>query len=100
LIQQKAALLQWWRQDFPVGNAPSGIAFDGENIWVANSGSNNVTKLQASDGSTLGTFPAGEFPIAIAFDGANMWVTNIRASTVTKLASNGKTQSPFPVSKL
>jgi hypothetical protein len=24
---------------------PSGVAFDGANIWVANQGSNNVSKL-------------------------------------------------------
>lgn len=33
----KAALLQWYRQDFPTGGGYShGVAFDGANIWVAN----------------------------------------------------------------
>ena len=35
---------------FAVGNIPIGIAFDGANIWVANSSSGTVTKLRASDG--------------------------------------------------
>lgn len=30
---------------YPVGTDPSGIAFDGANIWVANTGSGTVTKL-------------------------------------------------------
>ena len=47
LMQQKAALLQWWKQDFPVGDSPTGIAFDGANIWVTNRNSNTVSKLPA-----------------------------------------------------
>ncbi len=29
---------------FPVGTRPLGVAFDGANIWVANSGSSTVSK--------------------------------------------------------
>ena len=78
LIQSKAALLRWYRQDFAVGSNPVAVAFDGSNIWIANQGSNNVTKLRASDGSPVGTFPlAGTnmHPSGIAFDGTNIWVT-------------------------
>jgi hypothetical protein len=90
LKQIKAALLQWYRQDFAVGNAPTGIAFDGANIWVANSGDNTVTKLRASDGLNLGTFAAGITPVALAFDGANIWVAGFDSTFVTKLrASDG-----------
>jgi DNA-binding beta-propeller fold protein YncE len=31
------------------------VAFDGTNIWVANTHSNNVTKLLASTGTVVGT---------------------------------------------
>src|SRR5437868_475741 len=55
LLQQKAALLQWYRQDFAVGTGPQGVAFDGTNLWVANSCSNDVAKLKGSDGALLGT---------------------------------------------
>ena len=90
LKQLKAALLQWYRQDFAVGTAPRAIAFDGANIWVANSGSDNVTELRASDGTVLGTFNVSG-PVGIAFDGANIWVVNGDISnSVTKLrASDG-----------
>lgn len=69
--------------DFGVGVGPTGVVFDGENIWVANFGSNTVTKLRARDGVNLGTFEAGHNPIEAAFDGANIWVTN-GSDTVSK----------------
>ena len=54
------ALLQCWTASaYPVGAAPSGVAFDGTNIWVANGSSNNVTRLLASNGSVVGTYSVG-----------------------------------------
>jgi hypothetical protein len=80
---------------FPVGSNPAGLAFDGSNIWVANSSS--VTKLRASDGANLGTFPAGSSPRAVAFDGANIWAANLNSDNVTKLrASDGANLGTFP----
>jgi len=61
------------------------VAFDGTNIWVANSGSNSVTKLLASTGATLGTFGVGSVPVAVAFDGANIWVANKGSNSVSKI---------------
>jgi DNA-binding beta-propeller fold protein YncE len=45
-----------------VGTHPESVAFDGANIWVSNYGSNNATKLRASDGTVLGTFAVGTNP--------------------------------------
>ena len=45
------------------GRGTDGIAFDGANIWVANGNSNSVSKLRASDGTTLGTFSVGGGPL-------------------------------------
>ena len=82
-------------QRVAVGNGPRGVAFDGANIWVTNAGSNNVTKLRASDGALQGTFAVGTSPFGVAFDGANIWVAN-NSSTVTKLrASDGALQGTF-----
>jgi hypothetical protein len=66
---------------------------------VANGFGNSVTKLRASDGTTLGTFAAGINPNGIAFDGANIWVANnLVAGTATKLrASDGANVGTFPV---
>ena len=96
------ALLRWYEANesgvtFSVGNSPFGVAFDGANIWVANAGSNYVTKLRASDGAVLGTFTVGSVPTGVAFDGANIWVTSL-IGIVTKLrASDGTPLGTFLV---
>src|SRR5437764_13368773 len=43
-------------QTLRVGNYPTGLAFDGANIWVVNEGDNDVMKLRATDGALLGNF--------------------------------------------
>jgi len=60
---------------FTVGEGPLGIAFDGANMWVANANDGTVSKLRASDGTTLGTFSVGgDSPAGVAFDGENIWL--------------------------
>ena len=59
-----------------MGNKPAGVAFDGANMWVANHGSNTVTKLQVSNGTVIGNFAVGQNPWGVAFDGAHIWVAN------------------------
>lgn len=66
------------------GSGHSAICFDGANLWIANSTTNNVTKLSSS-GVVLGTYPVGNAPYGICFDGANIWTTNHSDNTVTKL---------------
>ena len=79
--------LRWdvLRGDFGVGTLPSGVAFDGANIWVANFGGNSVTKLRASDGANLGTFPVGQGPVGIAYGVGVIWVANYTDNTVSGL---------------
>lgn len=85
-------------QRVTVGSSPRFAAFDGANIWVANGGGGNVTKLRASDGAVQGTFAVGSQPFGVVFDGANIWVTNSGSNTVTKLrASDGALQGTFAV---
>ena len=52
-------------ETFPVGGYPDGLAYDGENIYVANSGDSTVTKLRASDGAQLGLFNTGVGPVEL-----------------------------------
>src|SRR5262245_38082025 len=52
------ATLHWYDvnktfADRPVGASPVGVAYDGANIWVANAGANNVSKLDAATGATI-----------------------------------------------
>ena len=61
-------------------------------------GSNTVSKLGVSDGTTLGTYPVGAGPYGVAFDGVNIWVTNQGGNSVTKLqASNGALLGTYAV---
>jgi hypothetical protein len=100
---QQIALLRWYEanqagNNFATGIRPRGIAFDGANIWVTNQDSGNVSKLNATDGSLVGTYTAGIVPGEIAFDGANIWVTDVVANKLTKLkASNGSLAGSYSV---
>jgi len=73
---EKVALLKWFpayeTTSFAVGKSPTGVAFDGANIWVTNQYGSSVTKVRANDGTNLGTFTTGSGPTGIAFDEANM----------------------------
>lgn len=79
------------------------MCFDGANIWVANYGSNSVTKLEANDGKVLGTFTVGTEPANVAFDGANIWVTNwvtnFGSNNVTKLRASDGTRGRVRVGR-
>jgi hypothetical protein len=88
-------------------STPKGIATDPTgNVWVANSGSNSVTKFDAlgvtptdatgylsgSSGYTIGSVSA---PVALAIDpSGNAWVANGN-STVTEIAANGSPGTLF-----
>jgi len=83
---------------YSVGTYPVGIAFDGTNIWTTNKNSNNVTKLLASTGATVGTYSVGSKPFGIAFDGDNIWVANSGSVLLTKLrASDGSMVGAYGV---
>lgn len=83
-------------------NAPQGIAIDSSgNAWVANSGTNTITKLSSSGSGASGSpFSGGtmNLPAAIALDASgNLWVANYAGSSVTELNSSGAVVlgSPF-----
>jgi hypothetical protein len=98
LAETRAALLQWYPSAYAVGDYPYGLAFDGTNIWVANWGSNTVTKLLPTSGAVVGTYTVGSAPVRLAFDGTNIWVANYGDSTVTKLlASTGAVEGTYAV---
>jgi 6-phosphogluconolactonase (cycloisomerase 2 family) len=57
------------------------------NVWVANYGSANVTKL-SSAGATLGTYSVGSSHVGVAVDqSGNVWVANYGSNNVTKMSS-------------
>ena len=97
------ALLRWYDVNtvvgsFAVGSAPTGVAFDGANIWVANNGAGSVTKLRASDGAVQGTSSVGSQPHGVAFDGASIWVTPTTAATTSPSCgpATARCRAPMP----
>ena len=53
---ESVSILRWYAinqtaAEFSVGQQPAGAAFDGTDMWIANSQSGNVTKLRAGDGA-------------------------------------------------
>jgi hypothetical protein len=60
-----------------------GMTFDGTDVWVANSVSNNLTKIPPTGIPTTVTPNANCLtPIALAFDTANIWITCEQSNSV------------------
>src|SRR5579862_9050065 len=78
----QVALLKWFpsyqtaNATFPVGSGPTGVAFDGANIWVTNESDGTATVLLASNGQKTSTISGIGSPYGLAFDGAYMWVAD------------------------
>jgi len=70
-----------------LGNAPIGIAFDGERIWTTNEDSVSIISLNPTSVTTIST-GFGRL-LGILYDGANIWVTDQDVSALHKLNANG-----------
>lgn len=66
-------------------NNPNGIVFDSSgNLWLANSGANQVLKLRPSDGTILATITSHlDGPTRLVFAFGSLYVTNISGNNVT-----------------
>src|SRR5207249_7395436 len=81
---------------FAVGDGPSGVAFDGASIWVANFFGQSVLKLRPSDGAVLATVAVPDGPADVLAAGPYVWVASNGADRVTKLrASDGMVVGSF-----
>ncbi len=56
-------------------NEAGGMAFDGQNVWIANYATGYITKIRASDATVAGSYRWGLAPRAILFDGESLWFT-------------------------
>ena len=73
---------------YPAGCVPERMLFDGGHLWVTSQFGTTVSKLLASDGSSLCTFapyhePSGK-NTALVFDGINTWVAT-RSGSICRL---------------
>ena len=83
---------------YTVGANPVGVAIDSSgNVWVANNGSANVSKL-SSAGALLGTYTVGANPHGIAIDSSgNVWVANYGSANVSKIVFIPQPQLKVPL---
>ena len=111
LNPMQVALLRWYSaiqtgQTYPAATyngsrGPSGIAFDGQSLWVFSmnpSEGNDVQKLSTSNGAILGGYLNLEATnlaslqsgviIGGTFDGANIWMADSLNNTVTKIRAS------------
>lgn len=60
------------------GPAPSGMTFDGNDLWVADEEEGNIYKITTADGTILKTYPSPiRFPSGLAWDGQTIWVVGM-----------------------
>jgi hypothetical protein len=69
----------------PVGCGPSGLVFDGENMWAYQTGSGVVTKIRASDATIVGHYTVGTNLSAIFFDGTYIRVADADSKSVMRI---------------
>jgi DNA-binding beta-propeller fold protein YncE len=76
---------------YAVGSGPYGMVFDGVSVWVANYKSNNLSKVNVSNGSVTNDIRVERchMPNALGFDGSHIWVNCGRDKAVQELDLNG-----------
>jgi hypothetical protein len=68
---------------------PSGICFDGVNLWVTCQYADVVQKVRAADAAPVAAYPTGDGPYHVIYDGIHVWVVNYGDGTVTELQGDG-----------
>jgi len=59
---------------FATNAKPQGVAFDGNDVWVSETGSNSVSMFAIDGSGYTGNTTSFTQPAGLAFDGASMWV--------------------------
>lgn len=56
------------------GPCPTGLAFDGKNLWLADNFTDKIYKIDPESGKVLKSFDSpGQHPEGLAWDGKNLW---------------------------
>jgi hypothetical protein len=79
----------------------TGIDYDAGNncLWVTNSGTKMIYKVNPSDGSVLSSFssPATAYATGLAFDGTDLWAVDRDDNTIYRIATDGAILSDFTI---
>jgi hypothetical protein len=80
----------WTVTNVPLFIFPTGLVYDGANMWVTDQISEGKLFKLASNGLIIQAVDTGAFPSYPVFDGTNIWVPNSGSSTITVVrASTG-----------
>jgi ABC-type transport system substrate-binding protein len=79
-----------------VGQRPTALAADRDSVWVTNSATNSVSRI---DRRTRVSFPisVGSSPSGVAVGGGAVWVANSGDATVSKIDPGTSRVTPIPV---
>jgi sugar lactone lactonase YvrE len=79
------------------GKCPTGLAFDGKNLWVADRLSDTLYALDPANGKTVTKLASpGFIPVGLAWDGKNLWLADAEEKKIHKIeSSSGKTLLAF-----
>src|SRR4029453_14705145 len=84
-------------QTIPVGHGPSGIAFAGRFVWVANSREGRGPQKDPPSNQTVQTIPVGNVPIALTAGFGSVWITTAGDRSVVQLdADSGRKLATIP----
>jgi YVTN family beta-propeller protein len=91
-------------QRIDVGGDPSGIAFGGGMVWVANSLDGTVSQIDPQTNHEVQAIRVGVTPTAVAFGEGAVWVTSaaernltkiVRGHVVARIPTVGPARKPF-----
>jgi sugar lactone lactonase YvrE len=69
---------------------PTGLAYDGENLWVSDRKSDLLYCLDPNSGQVIKTIQSpGYWPVALAWDGQYLWNTDLKGGTDISEDYNG-----------
>ena len=80
-----------------VSNGPRGIAVLRDNVWVANSLTNTITKIQRSTGIVIEELVVAPGPWDLKTDGVSVWVASSGANQLLKVDPETLTMEVFAV---
>jgi hypothetical protein len=75
-----------------LGNNPTGITYDGQNLWTANNGTGpgtgSISRVYLDNGATTTFTTEFNQPVGILFDGVNLWVTDAGDTSLKRVDTN------------
>jgi DNA-binding beta-propeller fold protein YncE/phospholipase C len=76
--------------NLPFGSAPSGLATDGDNLYVACGGNNALAVISLGKTPTLrGFLPTGWYPVAVAVRDSQIYVANVKGTGSRRRQKDG-----------